>query len=280
MGSTRPRRCCTWKCKGAGRHDARDGRMTSFGHQRDLIRHLVRRDFTLRYHDSALGVLWSLLLPLAQLLVLVFLFQWVVPLGIEAYPGFVFSALLPWAWFSASVGDAGFLFIGNRDLVRQPYFRPATLMLVNTLSRLVSYLVSLPILFAVLLFYDRVPTSALLALPVLLLIEAILILGLGLIIATLNVYYRDVQHIVTVLLSLLFYMTPVFYRPQQVTEKFQLMYAYNPLVCLIDGYRAVFFYGRLPEPRALLVATLASLALWLVGDRIYRRQQHDLVDAI
>src|SRR5688572_28525342 len=121
---------------GCGSHIADDrflrrASMKSFRHQLDLVRHLVRRDFSLRYHDSALGFLWFLLLPFAQLLVLVLLFQHVVPLNIEAYPAFVFSALLPWAWFSASVAEAGSLFLNNRDLLRQPHFVPATLMIVN-----------------------------------------------------------------------------------------------------------------------------------------------------
>src|SRR5690349_12472344 len=108
-------------------------RLKQVAYHADLLRHLVWRDFSLRYKRSALGVLWSLVSPLSQLLVLVFLFQSVVPLNIEAYPAFVFTALLPWSWFSASVGSACGLFIVNRDLVRHPNFDPAYLMVVNTL---------------------------------------------------------------------------------------------------------------------------------------------------
>jgi ABC-type polysaccharide/polyol phosphate export permease len=137
--------------------------MGRFAQRYDLIRHLVRRDFTLRYHASALGVLWSVLLPLTQLLILVFLFRRVLPLGIEAYPAFLFSALLPWAWLSTCLSSAGSLFLGNRDLVRRPGFAPPVLIVVNTLSNLLTYLVSLPILLAVLVFYDRPLTLALLS---------------------------------------------------------------------------------------------------------------------
>src|SRR5262245_44374686 len=94
-------------------------------YQVDLMGHLVWRDFSLRYKRSALGVLWSLVSPLSQLLVLVFLFQAVVPLNIDAYPAFVFCALLPWSWFSTGIGSACGLFMVNRDLVRHPNFAPA-----------------------------------------------------------------------------------------------------------------------------------------------------------
>src|SRR5690242_15021302 len=106
-------------------------RLRRMRYQYDVLRHLVWRDFSLRYKHSALGTLWSLLLPLAQLLVMIFLFQSVVPLKIEAYPAFVFSALLPWNWFSSSVTSTCSLFIYNRDLVRHPNFVPARLIVVT-----------------------------------------------------------------------------------------------------------------------------------------------------
>jgi homopolymeric O-antigen transport system permease protein len=246
----------------------------------DLMAHLVRRDFTLRYHDSTLGVLWSLLHPLAQLLVLVVLFQSVIPLGIEAYPAFVFSALLPWTWFSTSAGSAGGLFVSNRDLLRQPAFDPAMLVVVNTLSNLLSFVVSLPILLALLAWYGREPGTSLLFLPVLLAIQGALIVGVGLIVATLNVFYRDVQHIVTVALSLLFYVTPVFYRSHEVTERFRWIFRVNPMAALVEGYREVFLLGLAPSVGPLLIAGAISAGMCAIGYRVYRAQRHDLVDAL
>jgi lipopolysaccharide transport system permease protein len=249
-------------------------------YQSDLLRHLVWRDFSLRYKQSALGVLWSLLLPLAQLLVMVFLFQSVVPLNIEAYPAFVFCALLPWGWFSSCLGSSGGLFMGNRDLVRHPNFVPVRLAIVNTLSNLITYLAALPILLFVLLAYERPITFALLLFPVLLLIQATLTIGLSLIIATLNVFYRDVQHIVTVSLLLLFYLTPVFYRPQSVAAKYHLVYEINPIAVLIQAYRDIFFNGAYPAWGSLALAAVVSVVVYVLGVLIYNSQQHNLIDTI
>jgi ABC-type polysaccharide/polyol phosphate export permease len=246
----------------------------------DLMIHLVWRDFSLRYKQSALGVVWSLLVPLGQLLVLVFLFQSVVPLNIEAYPAFVFSALLPWTWLSSSLSSACGLFTGNRDLVRHPNFAPARLMLVNTLSNLITYVVALPVLIVVLLAYGRPLTAALLALPLLMLIQGVLTVGLSLIIATLNVFYRDVQHIVVVVLMLLFYLTPVFYRPQSIAEKYHLVYQMNPVAVLIQGYRSVLFYGEFPAWGPILFAAAITGIVYLLGAVIYGRQQYDIIDTI
>ena len=103
--------------------------MSERTHQLDLIINLARRNFSLQFRGSVLGLLWAVLLPVIQLMVFVFLFQRVVPLGIENNPAFVYTALLPWNWFSASILAAGDLFLVNRDLVRRPDFTPATLAL-------------------------------------------------------------------------------------------------------------------------------------------------------
>ena len=249
-------------------------------HRFDLLRHLVWRDYSLRYKHSVLGLLWSLLLPLTQLLVLVFLFQAVVPLNIEAYPAFVFSAILPWGWFSNSLSSACNLFINNRDLVRHPNFAPASLTLINTLSNLIAFLVALPLLLIVLVVYGRPLTPALFLLPLLLLIQGILTAGLSLIIATWNVFYRDVQHVVLVVLMLLFYLTPVFYRPQAVAAKYQIVYQVNPIAVLIKSYRTIFFEGGYPSWQSLLFIALASITCFVFGYITYSRQQHNIIDKI
>lgn len=258
----------------------KSGQTNFLSYHCDLIRHLVRCDFIVRYKGSVLGVLWSFMLPLAQLLVLVFLFQRVVPLDIDAYPAFVFSALLPWTWFSTCLGSAGTLLVSNRGLVRRPNFSPVTLIIVNIMSNMLNYLVVLPILFVMLTFYDRTITPALLMLPLLILIQGIFMVGLGLIIATLNVFYRDVQHIMNILLMLLFYMTPVFYQPQAVSEDFRILYTWNPIAALIQNYRAIFFYGTFPEWSSILFTGATSIVVCGLGYLLYRRFLHDIIDTI
>lgn len=254
--------------------------MGSLAYNFDLICHLVRRDFSLRYKRSVLGVLWSLMQPLAQLMVLVFLFEKVVPLNIDAYPVFVFSALLPWTWFSACLSSAGGLFVGNRDIVRRPNFIPANLVIINTLSNLITFLLALPILFAMLVLYGKTLTLYLLYLPLLMLLQGIFVAGLGLIIATLNVFYRDVQYVIGVALMLLFYMTPVFYQSQTVSKGYRTLYVLNPIAVLIESYRAIFFYGTAPEWSALLLVGVAGLVVCGMSYLIYRLFLHRVFDTI
>lgn len=254
--------------------------MNSLIYNFDLICHLVRRDFSLRYKRSVLGMLWSLMQPLAQLLVLVFLFEKVVPLNIDAYPVFVFCALLPWTWFSACLSSAGSLFVGNRDMVRRPNFIPANLVIINTLSNLITFLLALPILFAMLVLYDKTLTLYLLYLPLLMLLQGVFVTGLGMILATLNVFYRDVQYVIGVALMLLFYLTPVFYQSQTVTEGYRTLYTLNPIAVLIESYRAIFFYGTAPEWSALLFVGIASVVVCGLGYLVYSCLFHNVIDTI
>lgn len=254
--------------------------MNSLTYNYDLISHLSKRNFILRYKGSSLGVLWSLGQPLAQLLVFVFLFQKVIPLGIEAYPAFLFTGLLPWAWFSTSLSASGSLFMGNRDLVRKPNFSPWVLAFVNTLTNLFPYLIFLPVLFVLLVLYNRALTPFAALLPLLILIQGILIIGLSLIVATLNVFYRDVQHIVNIAVFLLFYLTPVFYRSMAISDKYPYLFKLNPMALLIQDYRAVLFYGRAPDWGSVLFAGIVSLAVFGIGYLIYRRQLPHIFDEI
>lgn len=245
-----------------------------------LIRHLVWRDFLLRYKRSVLGVLWSLLPPLAQLLILVFLFRRVIPLNIEAYPVFVFSALLPWIWFSACLSFGGSIFTNYRDLVRRPNFEPWTLVVVKTFSDLINYLCFLPVLLIMLIGFGRPMTPCLLFFPVLVVIQTFLTVGLNLVIATFNVFYRDVQYITNVALMLLFYLTPVFYSPDALGHRYRFIYTSNPIAVLIGSYRAIFFYGSAPEWHLVSYTLVLSLGVLVIGYLVYNHHLSDVIDAI
>lgn len=245
----------------------------------NLIWHLVKRDFYLRHTGSALGVLWSLLVPLAQLGVLSFTFGSLIRVDIADYPAFVFSALLPWTWFSSSLGGAGHLFFTNRDLLRRPAFPPSALIIVNTLSHLITFFLSLPLLFVLMSWYGRVVTLNPLAFLSLLLIQGILTVGLSFMIATSNVFYRDIAQLVGIVLSLMFFLTPIFYRPI-VESEYRTLLGLNPMVPLINCYRAILFEGTNPEWGALMLTGGISILVCGLGYLIYKHWLSDVVDAI
>ncbi len=249
-------------------------------YQIQLLWHLVVREFILQYKRSFLGVFWSLLLPVAQLLVLILIFQKVIPLNIAAYPLFLFCALLPWNWFSNCLNSASNVFTYNRDLVRKPNFEPYTLVIVNTLSNLLLFLIALPLLFLLMLFYSKPFTLSLLILPLLIIIQSLLTIGVSLILATINSFYSDVQHMTGVLVMMLFFLTPVFYSYESVSETFRVLYFLNPMATLIQNYRLILFYGIFPGLNSMIFVSISSIVALIIGYVIYSRQIHNVVDVL
>jgi ABC-type polysaccharide/polyol phosphate export permease len=245
----------------------------------DLIWHLVHRDFYLRHAGSVLGILWSLFVPLAQLGVLTFTFSTIIRVEITDYPAFVFSALLPWTWFSSSLSSASHLFLSHRDLLRRPAFPPSALIIVNTISPLITFAISLPILFAIMIWNGRFVSVNPLAFALLLVFQGILTMGLSFMIATWNVFYRDIAQLVGIVLSLLFFLTPIFYRPL-VTGTYRTVLELNPMVPLINSYRAILFEGTNPDLRSVTFICVISLVVCGVGYITYRRLLPDVMDAI
>jgi ABC-type polysaccharide/polyol phosphate export permease len=248
-------------------------------HYLNLVWHLLKRDFYLRHTGSALGVLWSLLVPLFQLGVLSFTFSSVIRVDTPDYPAFVYSALLPWTWFSSSLSSAGHLFFTHRDLLRRPAFPPSVLIIVNTLSHLIPFLLSLPLLYGLLVWYGRFIMWNPLKFLSLLLIQGVLTIGLSLVIATWNVFYRDIAPLVGKVLSLMFFLTPIFYRPI-VEGKYRTLLELNPMVPLINSYRAVLFEGTYLEWETLILIGGVSIIICGLGYLIYERLVPDVVDAI
>ncbi len=244
-----------------------------------LVQHLVERDFYLRHTGSALGVLWSILVPVAQLVVLAFTFSSIVRIDIPDYPAFVYSALLPWTWFSGAISAAGNLFFIHRDLIRRPAFPPSALIIVNTISHLITFFLSLPLFFALMSWYGRPLMLNVVPFLLLLLIQGTLTVGISFMIATWNVFYRDIAQLVGMLLSLMFFLTPIFYRPI-VENEYRAWLEMNPMVPLINCYRAVLFEGTNPQWGSLMLTGGISIVLCAIGYGLYKRLLPDVVDAI
>ncbi|MEO8370909.1 MAG: ABC transporter permease [Candidatus Solibacter sp.] len=244
-------------------------------HKYDLVCVLVARDFKLRYKRSILGIAWSLLVPLAQLVVLYVVFSGMVPLNIPHYTTFLFTGILPWTWLQASLLVSAMTVVDNRDLVKQVGFPLPLLPVVTVLSHLVHFLLALPILAVFLVNDGYRPNASLAALPLIILVQFLFVSSLAYIVATLQVRFRDTQYLLGIALFLFFYLTPVFWDVNAVPEPYHSIMLMNPVAMILDGYRAVLMRGVWPEPFPLLgvaglsviVLTLACTAFNLVRHR-------------
>jgi lipopolysaccharide transport system permease protein len=249
-------------------------------HGRDLLRELIARDIALRYRGSLLGILWTLLNPLAELLVLLFIFGRVMPVNIPNFPAYLFTGLIVYGWFQTSVNFATMAIVGNRELVRRPGVPLLILPVVTVASNLVHFVLSLPILVG-LLYLNHVPlTGAVVALPVLIASEFVLILAFAYPMATINVWFRDTPHVLRVALQLLFYLTPVFYEATALPARFQWFYQINPMAQMIDAYRAILLRGTLPRLSSVAYLIVVSSVLILLSMSWFRHASYRFADEV
>lgn len=235
----------------------------------DLFRELVALETKSRYKRSLLGIAWSLVNPLMQLVVLSFLFSKVVSLGIPNYPLFVFTGILPWNWFITSLPGGTISVVENRGLVKWPGFPSAILPLISVASHLVQFLLALPLLFLCMLFWGGHMTWAIVALPLVVSLQFGFTLGLAYLLAPLHVRFRDTQHILGILLMLAFYLTPVFYDASAIPARYEFLFDLNPMMHLIAAYRIILIDGELPNPMTLLVLSVFIGGLLLVAYKTF-----------
>jgi lipopolysaccharide transport system permease protein len=247
----------------------------------DLLRELVGRDMKLRYKRSVLGIAWTLLNPLLQLLVFLFIFNLVLPLNIPHYSSFLFTGILTWNWFQGALNQSTGAIVDNRELLRRPGFSIAILPIVTVTSHLIHFLMALPILILFIIVDNGQVTSALVALPEVIALQFMLTLGLAYLVATFHVTFRDTQYLLNVLLNLLFYLTPVFYEASAIPARYQFLYWLNPMVSLIAAYRAILAHGTLPDHLiALLVLGLCATGLLVYGYVTFIRASYRFVEEL
>ncbi len=251
----------------------------SWRHLVDLVLHLVRRELSSTHRNTLLGWSWPLVRQLAQLAVLVFLFSHVLDLKIEDYPVFVFTGLIAWTWFQTSLISASFSVVANAHLVGNPRFPTITLPLVAVAVPLFDVLMALPVLLVLLGLEGRLDATALL-LPLLVIAQFVFMAGLALIVSATNVYLRDVQNAVGVLLLLLFYLTPVFYGLKNVPAQFHWLLRANPLTAFVNADRAILFDGRLPALLDVGIGAGATALALALGIALFRRLQPGFVDEL
>jgi homopolymeric O-antigen transport system permease protein len=245
----------------------------------DLTTHLVGRALARRHRRSLLGWAWSLALPVAQLAIFSLVFNKILPLNVPHYAAFLFIGISTWTWFSTSTTLAVGSLEGNRSLVLRPRFPAAVLPATAVLTGLVDYLFALPVLLLIVGIQVGLSWSVLALIP-LAAIQLVLCVAVAWVVAPLNVFFRDVQHAVTIALLLGFYLTPVFYEPGAAPSSLSWVYTYNPMARLIEAERAILLGGTWPKAGPLIVLTLVLLAAAAAAFAAFRHVQHRLPDEL
>jgi ABC-type polysaccharide/polyol phosphate export permease len=239
---------------------------------RELLRQLIIRNLKVKYQRSLLGFVWTLLNPLLTVAILVLVFSHVVRIPLPDYWAFVLSGYFVWNCILQTLNTGTYIFAEHSRLTRSVAFPSEILVLGAVGSRLLEFLAEIALILVLLVVFhhDRVPASFAL-LPVLLVIQVLLVIGLALPIATLSVFYYDVQHALPIALTTLFYLSPVFYPAQMVPEAARPFYFLNPIAGLLTLYHEILYAGRMPSFTLLFGMIVAALLVYLIGYAIFNR---------
>ncbi len=244
---------------------------------RELIWALALKELKIRYKRSVLGFLWALLNPALLMIVLTLVFATIMRFAIPHYAIFLLSVLLPWTFFSQSLSYAVESIVGNGDLIKKVRVAKLVFPMAAIVSNLINLGLSL-IPLAILVVAMRHPFYwTWLFLPVPLLALVLFTLGMTFFFAAANVYYRDVAHILQVLLSAWFYLTPIIYPLDLIPEKERWIFKLNPLIYVVNGFRLSVYYGMLPRPQSVAASFVCGLVSLFIGFAIFRKYQDNFV---
>ena len=251
-------------------------------HYRELVYFLAWRDIAVRYKQTAIGIAWALIRPALTMLVFVAFRRLVgLPHGPVPDPLLVFAAVLPWQFFATALSESAASLIGNANLVSKIYFPRLIIPGAAVITSLVDFAITLALLAVLMLWYGFAPGWQILALPVFVLMAFVLALGCGLLLAALNVEYRDFRYIVPFVVQFGLFISPIAFSTADVPAQWRTWYALNPLVGIIDGFRWSLLGGQVPlDAAAVLISIAMTAALIALGVWYFRRMEAGFADVI
>jgi lipopolysaccharide transport system permease protein len=251
---------------------------------RELFYFLAWRDILVRYKQTAIGIAWALVRPFLTMLIFTFIFSRVAKLpapGSIPYPLLVFAAMLPWQFFSTALSEASSSLIGNSNLISKVYFPRLIVPAGSVITSFVDFLITLGLMAGMMVWYGFMPDWRLLTFPLFMALAFASSFGAGLWLCALNVRYRDFRFIVPFIVQFGLYISPVGFSSNIVPEGLRLIYACNPMVGVIDGFRWSLLRGQSPLAGPSLIASaLVTSVLCLSGVWYFRRTEKTFADII
>ena len=251
-------------------------------HYRDLFYFLVIRDIKVRYRQTVLGGLWAIIQPFFMMVVFTLFFGNLAKLPSDGipYPIFSYSALVAWTYFSNAISNSSNSVVASGGLISKVYFPRLIAPLTPVVAFLLDYVISFAILIAMMLYYRIYPTIMTLFLPLLVILMMLTASGVGMVLASLNAKYRDIRYTISFVVQFWMFASPVVYPVSMIPEKYRLLYAINPMAGIIEGFRSALL-GTVAFPtRMLLISTLVSIVLFVIGALYFRRTERHFADVI
>lgn len=249
---------------------------------RELLYFFAWRDVKLRYRQAALGVAWAVIQPLFGMIIFTLFFGNLARMPSDGipYPIFAYCALVPWTYFSGVLGLAGNSLVNNSSLITKIYFPRVLLPASVALAGLLDFVVGSSILVVLMAYYHVPPSWALLLIPLLVLMMMLLTTGVSMLLAAVNVRYRDVKYVLPFLIQIWMFVTPIIYPVTIIPARFRPILAINPCWGMIDGFRACVFPHRGLDFRLLGTSVAVAVLVFLLGSLYFHKAERDFADVI
>lgn len=249
---------------------------------RELLYALVERDVKVRYKQTAIGASWVILQPLIAMLIFTAIFGRMAKMPSDGiwYPAFTLTALLPWTYFSQAITRSGMSLVTSANLVTKVYFPRLLLPLSMIVSPLIDFALSLLLLFGLLLYAGIPLTWKVLTLPLFVLVAMLTALGVGLILSTANVKYRDVGHAIPFLIQIWMFLSPIVYPVSLVPEQWKVLYGLNPMAGVIEGFRWALLGKAVPDLMVMGASIGVFIGVLIGGLAYFRKMEREFADVI
>lgn len=249
---------------------------------RELLYILAWRDVKVRYKQTVIGAAWAVIQPFFSMVVFSLFFGNLakIPSDSVPYPLFSYAALVPWTFFANGLAESANSLVGNSNLLKKVYFPRLIIPIAAVISGIIDFVIAFLVLLGMMLYYQVMPTANIVWLPLLALLAFTTALGVGLWLSGLNVQFRDVRYIVPFLVQFWLFATPIVYPSSLIPEQWRLLYAINPMVGVVEGFRwSLLGVDTAPGPM-ILVSVLAALALVVSGAFYFRRLEKTFADVV
>lgn len=242
-----------------------------------VLKQLVHQQITMRYRRTIFGFFWTLLNPLLNMAIISVVFSLVMRFQIHEYAIFLFSAMIPWAIFSASLSQSATALLANEHLFKKVYLPKQLFVLSTVVSTIIDSVLSTACLFVIAFVIGAKLTTALLFLPVAFILLGIFTLGLSLFLSIITVYYRDVQYLVGVILQALYFATPIIYPIESIPEQYHSVFTWNPMYYFVKLFRDPIYNGVFPDQDSLLICSISAVAVLVLGILFFTKNDKKVI---
>lgn len=252
-------------------------------HYKELFYILAWRDVKVRYKQAVLGVAWSVIRPLLTMIVFTVVFSKVANMSSEGnapYAILVFAGLLPWQFFSNALSESSSSLVSNANLISKVYFPRVIIPASTVVTTLIDFAISFGLMVCIMAFYQYIPSWKIIFMPFFILLCSVLALGSGIYLAALNVKYRDFRYIIPFITQFGLFISPVGFSANKIPEEWQWVYALNPMVGVIDGFRWCIIDGAKLSSTSVVISVVMCIILMAIGIRYFRKVEKSFADVI